>query len=73
MVGAYVYLAAYHGMYAALLRLAVKVDHAVHHAVIRNGAAVHAQLLDPVEQARNARGSVEQAVFRMHMQMSKHA
>ncbi len=49
----------------------VKVDHAVHHAMVRNRQTVHSQRLRLGRQLRNLAGTVQQAVFRMHMQMCK--
>ena len=56
-------LAADDRMNPALLGLLIEFDHAVHHAVIGDGAVLHAQLLHMIEQGRDAAGAVEQAVF----------
>ena len=50
---------------------AVKVDRAVHHAVVRDGAGGLPHLLDKLRKVFDAAGSVEQAVFRMNMKVGK--
>ena len=64
-------LAADDGLDARRLGRAVKVDHAVHHAVVGDGNGVLPQLLDALHQLIDAAGAVEQAVFRMNVQMYK--
>ena len=54
---------------AAFFRLGVEIDHAVHHAVVGDGAGIHAQFLDAVEQRADAVCAVQQAVFGMQMKM----
>ena len=56
---------------AALFRCFIKVDHAVHHAVIGNGNAFLPHLLRFIEQLFNAASAVQKAVFGVHMQMCK--
>ena len=56
---------------AALFRCFIKVDHAVHHAVIRNGNAFLTHFLRLIEQLFNAASAVQKAVFGVHMQMCK--
>ena len=51
---------------AALFRCFIKVDHAVHHAVIRNGNAFLTHFLRLI-----AACTVQKAVFGVHMQMCK--
>ena len=50
---------------------AVKVDHAVHDAVVGQRAGGLSQLRHAVHQAFDAARTVQQAVFTMHMQMRK--
>ena len=64
-------LAADDGLHARRLRRLVKVDCAVHHAVVGDGDRVLPQLLDPVHEPRDAARAVKQAVLRMNMQMDK--
>ena len=59
-------------MNAALERLLVKIHHAVHHAVVGDGARVHAQRLHAVEQIADAVRAVQQTVFGVHVKMCKH-
>ena len=49
----------------------VKIDHAVHHAVVGDGQRILAERLGARDQLVDARRAVEQAVLRMHMQMDK--
>ena len=58
-------LAADDRMNAAFLGLLIELDHAVHDAVIGDGAVLHAQLLHMIEQGGDAACAVEQAVFGM--------
>ena len=53
------------------LACAVKVDHAVHHAVIRNGKRGLPKRFCALHEFRNARRAVEKTVLRMNMQMNK--
>ena len=64
-------LAADDGLHPGSLRRLVEVDHAVHDAVIRDRNGVLAQLLDPVHQPPDPARAVQQAVFRMQMQMDE--
>ena len=50
---------------------AVKVNHAVHHAVVGQCAGCLAERGHAVDQTLNAARAVEQAVFAVHMQMGK--
>ena len=54
---------------AALFRLGIKIHHAIHHAVVGDGAGVHAQLFNAVEQWADAVCAVQQAVFGMQVKM----
>ena len=54
-----------------LLRRAVEVNDTVHDAVIRDGGAVHAKLLDSCNIFFYLVGTVQQRVFRVDMQMYK--
>ena len=49
----------------------VKVDDAVHDAVVCNGHSLLPQLLHPLHEPVDAAGPVQEAVLRMHMQMDK--
>ena len=71
-VRADVHLAADHRMDALGLGRAVEVQHAVHHAVIGDGAGLHAQLLQPLHQRLDAARAVQQRIFRVQMQVCKH-
>ena len=50
----------------------IKVHHPIHDPVVGDGAAVHAQALNLIQQRFNAAGAVQQAIFGMQMQMGKH-
>ena len=71
-VRADVHLAADDGMDAGILAGAVKVHHAVHHAVVGNGAGVHAQLPEAGDEGLDGAGAVQEAVFRVQVQVCKH-
>ena len=64
-------LAADDRVHPRVLHGRIKVNNPVHHAVIGDGAAVHAQGLEPLHQFGDAAGAVQQAVFRMQMQVCK--
>ena len=49
----------------------VKINHAIHHAMIRNRRAVHAQFFHPFYVFFDFIGSVQQGVLRMNVQMCK--
>ena len=70
-VAADVHLAADDGLDARILHGGIEVDGTVHHAVVGHGAHVHAQLLHPLHQAGDAARAVQQAVFRVQVQMCK--
>ena len=67
-----VHLAADHRMDALGLGRTVEVQHAVHHAVVGDGAGLHAQRLQPLHQRLDAARAVQQRVFRVQMQVCKH-
>ena len=69
--GGHIDLAADDGLHAGLFGGLVKVHAAVHHAVVGDGDGGLAQLLEAVEHAVDAAGAVQQAVFRVHMQVHK--
>ena len=71
-VRADVHLAADHRMDALGLGRTVEVQHAVHHAVVGDGAGLHAQLLQPLHQRLDAARAVQQRIFRVQMQVCKH-
>ena len=56
---------------ARLLAGLVEVDHAVHHAVVRDRQGLHAQLLGALHQRPDAAGAVQQGVFGVQMQVRK--
>ena len=62
-------LAADDRLHARGLRRAVEVDHAVHVAVVGDGDGLLPDLLHARHDVADAARAVEQAVFRMHMQM----
>ena len=68
-VGTHVYLAPDHGMNTGVLARLVKLHRAVQHAVVGDGAGVHAQLLHALDQLLDPARAVQQAVFRMQMQV----
>ena len=65
--GRHIDLAADDRLHPGGLRRLVKIDHAVHVAVIRNGDGGLAKLFDPVHQPADAAGPVQKAVLRMNM------
>ena len=62
-----VHLAADDGLDALGLAGAVKVDHAVHHAVVGDGAGGLPHRLDELGEVADTARAVEQAVFGMDM------
>ena len=68
-----IHLAANDRVNARVLAGAVKIHHAVHHAVVGNGAGVHAQLLQTRHKRLDGTSAVQKAVFGMQMQMCKHS
>ena len=70
-IGADITFAADDGMDAELFGGGVKIDRAVHHAVIGDGAVTHALVANRFHERIDAAGAVEQAVFRMQMKMIK--
>ena len=70
-VAAHIGLAADDGLQPCILHGGIEVDDAIHHAMVGNGAAVHAQRLHALNQPGNAARAVQQAVFRVQMQMRK--
>ena len=64
-------LAAGYGLDAGLAAGAVEVDRAVHDAVVGDGQRVEAQSLGALGEGVYPALAVEQAVFRMHMQVNK--
>ena len=69
--GRHIDLAADDGLDARGLGGLVKIDAAVHNAVVRNGDGILSQLLDPVHELVDPAGAVQQAVFRMDMKVYK--
>ena len=58
-------------MHARILAGGVKIHHAIEHAMVGDGAGVHAQLLNQSGQLFDAARAVQQAVLGMQMQMRK--
>ena len=69
--GRHIDLAADDGLDARRLGRAVKVNDAVHDAVVRDRHGGLSQLGSPLDKLPDAAGAVEQAVFRMHMKVYK--
>ena len=69
--GRHIDLAADDGLDARRLGRAVKVNDAVHDAVVRDRHGGLSQLGSPFDQLSDAAGAVKQAVFRMHMKVYK--
>ena len=70
-IGAQVHFAPDHRMHARILAGGVKIHHAIEHAMVGDGAGVHAQLLNQRGQLFDAARAVQQAVLGMQMQMRK--
>ena len=68
-VGRYIDLAANDRVDALFLRRPVEVDDAVHDAMVRDGGAVHAQLLHPGDILFDFIGTVQEGVFRVDVEM----
>lgn len=58
-------------LYTGFLSRDIKIDNAIHGAVVSDSKAVHAQLFGPGNKLRNAAHAVEQAIFSVNMKMSK--
>ena len=67
----HVHLAADDGLDARLFGGLVKLDDAVHAAVVGDGHSLLPQRLHPVHQLPDPAGPVQQAVLRVHVQMYK--
>ncbi len=70
-IGSDVDLTADDGLDICLFAGAIKIDHAVHHAVVCNGDRILPTLFDTLGQIGNATGTVKQAVFGMQVQVHK--
>ena len=64
-IGADIHLAPDHRMNPRRLRLAIKIDHPVHDAVVGNRARTRALLLQPLHQRLDPARAVQQGIFRM--------
>ena len=60
-------LAAQNRLDALLFALLIELHRSVHSTVVRNGQAIHAQLLGVGHQLVDFRSAIKQAIFRMHM------
>ena len=67
----HIHLAADDGVDPLRLAGPVKVDSAVHGAVIRNGAGSLPHLLDQLRQVTDAAGAIQKAILRMDMEVGK--
>ena len=67
----HIHLAAQNGLDAPLFCRLIKFDHAVHTAVVGDGHRRLAHFLGGVQKPLHAAGAVEQAVFRVYMQVGK--
>ena len=54
-----------------LFCLLIKINHAVHHAMVRDGKTVHPKFFRPGKKLLNLAGTIQQTVFCMYMQMGK--
>ena len=50
----------------------VELDRAVHHAVVGEGNTIHTKFFHAGNQVRDAAHTIEEAVFAMYMEVSKH-
>ena len=66
-----VHLAAEHRIDVRFFAGTVKINDAVHHAVIRDRRAVHAQFLDTLHIFFDLVGAIQKTVFRMSVKMYK--
>ena len=66
-----VHLAADHGRDIVFLAFVIEIDHAVHHAMVGDRGMRLTQRLKALHHIADAVGAVEQAVFRMQMQVGK--
>ena len=57
------------GVDSALLCFGIKIHHPIHCAVVGDGAGVHAQLLDAVEQRPDTVCAVQETVFGVQVKM----
>ncbi|MBA7654041.1 hypothetical protein ES703_61915 [subsurface metagenome] len=70
--GSEIHLTADNRLYPHLPSGLVKLNHAIHRAVVGNGQAVHTQFPGSRYQLWNAAHAVKQAIFGMDMEVSKH-
>jgi hypothetical protein len=57
--------------YTCFLSRHIKIDDAIHSAVVSDSKAVHAQLFGPGNKLRNAAHAIEQAIFSVDMKVGK--
>ena len=62
-----VHLAADNGLDICCLGGFIEIDTAVHNTVVGDGDGILTKLLHPVHDAADPAGTVQEAVFRMHM------
>ena len=71
VAGGKIYLAADNRLYSLLPALLIKGDGSVHIAMVGDGKCLHPRLLGSRYQILYPRGTIQQAVLRMNMQMDK--
>src|SRR4030042_5371493 len=59
-------------LHARIFRRAGESDHAVHSAVVGDSQAIHSQLFRPVHKLLDAAHAIEEAIFGVNVEMSKH-
>ena len=71
LAASHIHLAANDRLDTCGLGSLIKVNTAVHHAVIGEGHRILTKLLDPVHHTADPAGTVQEAVFTVNMQMYK--
>ena len=57
--------------YTCFLGRYIKIDDAIHGAVVSDSKTVHAQLFGPLDKLRDAAHAIEQAIFSVDMKVGK--
>jgi hypothetical protein len=60
------------GLYVGLFGCAIEIDYAVHCAVVGDSKTIHSQLFCPAHQMLDSAHAIEQAIFGMNVEVSKH-
>ena len=66
-----IYFASKDRFNASFFSCSVKIDNAIHHSMVGDGQAIHAQFFSLGDEERNMTHAVKEAVFSMNVKVSK--